>query len=531
MRDLVDQCAIPLLSETHVRRQFTHATLCASHAMQPLPRDAAEGPFDQTFSKSLSLLRAESLAYVPDSRVFRIESDLCTIPSMPPRREHSPDGGGSNPRARAVRRILEVAASAVLWRTVPIKRELRARRQDTLAVPRATREFRLRPDDLRRAGVVRFVEASGTSGTSGRSYVHREDCRDVALARHGSAQALAVRDAHLSAKAARRRETLATRELRRAALEVEARRAADLDPREWARGRFGWRFIVSGDVELAMAADRYQRSGSEDHRAAALETFLRVRDAVLERYRWALHVLETGTEPEGARRPLPRWPTDRRGELVPPAAERAADEYAMFDGAADRATLERLAGRWASVCDVWAPSEVPLDVWAIRRDVVRLLHHDGDDPGVRAARLAAVAASHAWWTACLRAASRHNQLVAKQRTDHVAYISPDLFTNTIVTMGYGDSDEDSDEPPEADPEKFVRTALAVNREGIFLSVRLALRAADDPVQQTPTRQTPTKLEVAFVCKQVFDEACTTDAATATRRETIERALRKLSVQS
>ena len=165
---------------------------------------------------------------------------------------------------------------------------------------------------------------------------------------------------------------------------------------------------------------------------------------------------------------------------------------------------------------------------------MRLLHHDGDDPGVRAARLAAVSASHAWWTACLRAASRHNQLVAKQRKDHVAYISPDLFRNTLVTMGYGDSDEEDLEEvprvrdPEADAEKFVRTCLAINREGIFLSVRMALRAASSLAAEPVLARQPSKLEVAFVCKQVFDEICELpEADAATRRETVERAIRNL----
>jgi hypothetical protein len=261
-RDIVRRMAMPLLIEAFVPVADRHR-----HGKAHVPS-------------------VESLVHRSDQKVDRMQHDLCCVPTRMPAIE-------MHARRATVNRILETARS--FWHLVPLKRELRRRCNEVMTTKRACAEFRLRRADL------------ATSPT-----MRREDLLGVALARHGSAAALAKLDASMRASVARRVEARGLNAGRREDLEAASGNPAD------------WRMLLAVRVELVEAVRAFARTGHSSKRAAALAVFACDMTGVAAR-----------------RAEVDALPWDNR--RLSPAMQHARDEYVLYAGDADIEALVRAA--------------------------------------------------------------------------------------------------------------------------------------------------------------------------------------------
>ena len=239
----------------------------------------------------------ETLARRSDRRVMLMQHELCCC--VPAGAAGQPD---LKPRSSAIDRILEVAAR--FWHLVSLKRELRRRRGVCMKAAAAIAELRLRRADVAACPTMR-----------------REELLDAALARHGSSAGLARADAALRTAAVKRTEARDLKAGRRA--ELEAASGAPQD----------WKMLLAVRVELVEAVRAYAQTGAQAKRAAALDLFSRDMVGVAARR----------AEIEA----MPWPPIERRSVTV----RLATEEYALYAGESDLASLTAASASWAAYRD------------------------------------------------------------------------------------------------------------------------------------------------------------------------------------
>ena len=321
-----------------------------------------------------------SLVHRTDGELARLEDALCTAPSRAGLGAHAQH----RRRPARVDALLRLAASeGALWRMVPLKRELRRRRECVLGTRDAIIAYRLRAEDL--AG--KFPPYS------------REDLATIALARHGSELAMRARDAAIRASSKKRVDTRNARDDRRDEIDVALISIAEIGPYSSQVATDDYRHVTRWHEGMRAAVERYVLKGTRE-----------LRDAALAMFRNGLDSLRTRRAEVGS---LPWPPTTGHagGLLAPSSVASARRDYVDLGDPDDLEDATAFSTRWTNALHVLrgvgghVPAETLVETsLSVFVEVKRYLHAKRSDEDERESERA-LSAMAAMYTSLAEAAT------------------------------------------------------------------------------------------------------------------------------